>query len=332
MRDFVKVVAPFIPAFISVCGGITMMISLELFFINDHLPELKNILLLLLFLSSILVVVLLGFILSKTARLKFSGDSLFQEIQKLTQQVHYFRDIADILIRSSVWTPGLKEYIDEEFSSLNYFLVKEFYKGRSKLALEYIEEKDRYGETEILYLETKSLLLNDPSKSSVKGYMNPKEYDVRMLKKWTEHKVGMGWNHYFGFKYNQFKEELDIHRVYERHQERILKYAVQLDPLRYRDMGFSEELLSKLGMHLSEEVLPQLLSLTSQSVRKVPKVITVAYILIVLLVIFGVILPTITLLFGLHVLFGFLSITVVVSIIFFLMLSIYPFVKREING
>jgi hypothetical protein len=140
----------------SVCGGITMMISLELFFTNDHLPELKNILLLLLFLSSILVVVLLGFILSKTARLKFSGDSLSQEIQKLTQQVHYFRDIADILLRSSVWAPGLKEYIDEEFSSLNYFFVKEFYKGRSKLALEYIEEKDRYGETEILYLETKA--------------------------------------------------------------------------------------------------------------------------------------------------------------------------------
>jgi hypothetical protein len=332
LRNFVKTVVPFIPALMSVCGGITMMISLELFFTNDHLPELKNILLLLLFLSSILVVVLLGFILSKTARLKFSGDSLSQEIQKLTQQVHYFRDIADILLRSSVWAPGLKEYIDEEFSSLNYFLVKEFYKGRSKLALEYIEEKDRYGETEILYLETKALLLNDPSKSSVKGYMNPKEYDVRMLKKWTEHKVGMGWNHYFGFKYNQFKEELDIHRVYERHQERILKYATQLDPIRYRGMGFSEELISKLGMHLSEEVLPQLLSLTSQSVRKVPKVITVAFILIVLLVIFGVIQPTITLLFGLNVVFGFISITVVVSIIFFLMLSIYPFVKREING
>lgn len=331
MRNFVKIVVPFIPTLISVCGGIAIIFGLLIFFPQENLSQLKNILLIITLISTLLIIVILGFILSKTAQLRFSGNSLTQEIQKLTQQVHYFRDIADILVRSKVWAPGLKEYIDEEFANLNYFLVKEFYKGRSKLALEYIEEKDRYGETEVLYLETKSLLLNDPSKSRVEDYMNPKEYDVRMLKKWSEHKVGMGWNHYFGFKYNQFKDELEVQRIYERHQDKILKYAVELDTIRYQDMGFSEELLSKLGMHLSEEVIPQLLTLTLQSVRRVPKIINIAFILLVLLTIFGVLQPIIVLLFSLEPLFSYISISVVLSILIFVVLSIYPFVTKEIN-
>lgn len=331
MRNFVKLVLPYIPTFVSVCGGITIVLGLQNFFLPENFPQLKNILLLIAFLSTILVIVLLSFILVKTNKLKFSGNSLTLEIQKLTQQLHYFRDIADILVRSKVWAPGLKEYIDDEFSNLNYFSVKEFYKGRSKLALEYIEEKDRYGETEILYLETKSLLLNEPNKSRVDNYMNPKEYDIRMLKKWTEHKVGMGWNHYFGFKYNQFRDELDVNRVYERYQDKIVKYAIELDTIRYQEMGFSEELISKLGMHLSEEVLPQLLALKQQSIRTIPKIINIAFFILVILTIFGIFQPIVILLFGLENILSFISIAVVLSIFSFIILSIYPYIKKEIN-
>lgn len=331
MRNFVKLVVPFIPTFVSVCGCLAIILGLHQYLPEENTSQVTSILYLITIISVLLVVILLGFILSKTTQLRFTGNNLAQDIQKLTQQVHYFRDIADILVRSKVWTPGLKEYIDEEFSNLNYFQVKEFYKGRSKLALEYIEEKDRYGETEVLYLETKSLLLNDPTKSKVDGYMNPKQYDVRMLKKWTEHKVGMGWNHYFGFKYNQFKDELDVNRIYERHQDKILKYAVELDTIRYQDMGFSEELLSKLGMHLSEEVIPQLLTLTLQSVRAVPKILNIAFTLLVVLVIFGILQPVVVLLFSLELIFGFVSIGVVFGLLIFLMLSIYPYITKEIN-
>ena len=331
MRNFVKLVTPFIPAFISVCGGLLLVIGLILYVPLDNKSQLLTTVQIIVVISILLVVVILGFILTKTSQLQFTGDSTTLEIQKLTQQVHYFRDIADILVRSKVWAPGLKEYIDEEFTNLNYFLVKEFYKGRSKLALEYIEEKDRYGETEILYLETKAILLNDPNKGRVDNYMNPKEYDSRMLKKWAEHKVGTGWNHYFGFKYNQFKEELDVSRIYERHQEKIINYAVQIDTIRYQDVGFSEELISKLGMHLSDEVIPQLLALTLQAVKRVPKIMTIAFTLVVLLIIFGVFQPIAIILFNLEEVFSFISISVVLSVLMFLMLSIYPFITSQIN-
>ena len=331
MRNFVKIVVPFIPSFMSIWGGITMLVGLHRFFPKENISALNIVLLIITGISIVFIALILIFIVSKTAQMRFSGNSLTQEIEKLTQQMHYFRDIADILLRSRVWSPGLPEYMDQEFSNLNYFLVKEFYKGRSKLALEYIEEKDRYGETEVLYLETKALLLNDPTKSNVNSYMNPREYDVRILKKWDEHKVGKGWNHYFGFKYNQFKDDLDVNRIYERHQEKILKYAIQLDTVRYRNMGFSEELLSKLGAHFSEEVIPQLLNLTVKSETRVPKIVNYAFILLTLLTIFGIFQPIVILLFGLPLLFSFISISFVLMMLLFMILSIYPYISKEIN-
>jgi len=114
------------------------IIGLILYFPLENISQLSSALQIIAIISIVLVVVIIGFILSKTAQLQFTGDSTNAEIEKLTQQMHYFRDIADILVRSKVWAPGLKEYIDDEFTNLNYFLVKEFYKGRSKLALEYI--------------------------------------------------------------------------------------------------------------------------------------------------------------------------------------------------
>ncbi len=331
LRNFIQLVTPFIPAFTSVCGGILLVTSLILYFPLDKTNRLLTALQIITIISILLVIAILSFILNKMAQLDSSSDAATIEKQRLTQQMHYFRDIADLLIRSKIWTPGLKEYIDQEFTNLNYFLVKEFYKGRSKLALKYIEEKDRYGELEILYLETKALLLNDPTKGNVDDYMNPKEYDSRMLKKWQEHKVGNGWHHYFGFKYNQFKEQLDITRVYEHFQEKIVNYAIQIDNTRYQNVGFSEELISKLGMHLSEEVIPQLQKLTIQTVKRVPKVVVIAFLLLVLLIIFGVFQPIAIILFDLSATFSFVTISVVFGVLLFLILSLYPFIIKKIN-
>jgi len=277
------------------------------------------------------VVVLLIFILTKTNQLRYSGSSLHKELYDLTQKVHHFRNIIEILVRSKVWAPGLKEYIDEEFSNLNFFMMKEFYKGRSKLALEYIEENNRYGDSESLYLESKAMLLSEPSDSKMDTFINPRNYNVRILKKWVEHKVGSGLWHFFGYKYASFKDELDVHRIFERHQEKILNYAIQLDLPRYQDMGFSEELLSKIGEQMSEDVIPRLLELTLQTRQRIPRIINISYSLMVLLILFGVFQPLVSFLFVLPAIYSYVSIAVVVAMLLFIMLSVYPFVIQEIN-
>ncbi len=326
-------VVPYIPAFLSILGGISMVYGLYLWLPEDteFLDKLKNVLLLICVISILLVIVILVFILNKTNQLRFSGNSLGKELTSLTQKLHHFRNIVDILVRSKVWAPGLKEYIDDEFGDLNFFAMKEFYKGRSKLALEYIEENNRYGDSENLYLEAKSLLLNDPANSKVDTFTNPRSYSPRILKKWIEHKCGSGIWYYFGYKYASYKDELDVNRIFERHQEKILSYAVQLDTHRYQDMGFSEELLSKLGEQMSEDIIPRLFTLTMQSHQRVPRVINFAISILIILTVFGVFLPILTLLFQIPLIFGYLSIGIVLSILLFITLSIYPFVVKEIN-
>ena len=333
LRNFVRYVAPYVPAFLSIITCIAIVLGLQKWLPIDSITQdnLSNVTLAICLISILLVVVLLVFILTKTNQLRYSGSSLHKELYALTQKVHHFRNIVEILVRSKVWAPGLKEYIDEEFTNLNFFMMKEFYKGKSKLALEYIEENNRYGDSESLYLESKSILLTDPSDSKVDPFINPRSYNLRILKKWVEHSVGSGLWHFFGYKYPSFKDELDVNRVFERHQDKILSYAIQLDLNKYQDMGFSEDLLSKIGEQMSEDVIPRLLELTLQTHQRVPRIINIAYSLMVLLIIFGIFQPLVTFLFVLPALFTYLSIAVVVSMLLFIMLSVYPFVLQEIN-
>ncbi len=333
LRSFIKYVVPYIPALTSILGCIFIVYGLHNWLPKETLSieKIDTILLILCMTSILLVIVLLIFILNKTNQIRFSSNTLSTELNTLTQKMHHFRNIVDILVRSDVWKPGLKEYIDKEFGDLNYFTMKEFYKGRSKLALEYIEENNRYGDSENLYLESKSLLLDDPSKSKVDSFSNPRAYSPRILRKWIEHKCGSGIWYYFGYKYASYKEELDVNRIFERHQEKILSYAVQLDTHRYQDMGFSEDLLSKLGEQMSEEIIPRLFSITIQSQQRIPKIINFAFILLALLTMLGVFLPIGILLFQLPLFFSYVSIGFVCSILLFMTLSIYPFVIKEIN-
>lgn len=334
IRNFIQYVVPYAPAFLSLVTCIAIVFGLHKWLPADYIVQenLSNVMLAICFISILLVVVLLLFILFKTSQLSSKGGALHKEMYALTQKVHNFRNIVEILVRSKVWAPGLKEYLDEEFANLNFFMMKEFYKGRSKLALEYIEENNRYGDSESLYLESKSILLSNPSDSKVDTFINPKNYNIRILKKWVEHQVGSGLWHYFGYKYPSFKEELSVNRIFERHQDKILNYAIQLDLHRYQDMGFSEELLSKIGEQMSEDVIPRLLELTLQTRQRVPKIINIAYGLMVLLIIFGVFQPLITFLFVVPALASYVSIAVVASMLLFIMLSTYNFVLQEINS
>jgi hypothetical protein len=124
---------------------------------------------------------------------------------------------------------------------------------------------------------------------------------------------------------------LDVNRIYERHQEKILSHAIQLDTQKYQDMGFSEELLSKLGEQMSEEVIPRLYALTTQAHKKLPSIVNIAFVLMLLLTIFGIFQPIATLLFQLPPIFSFISIAVVMSMLLFMVLAIYPFVMKEVN-
>ena len=229
--------------------------------------------------------------------------------------------------------PRSKEYIDDEYEGLNFFEVKEFYKGKSKLAIEFLQESHHYGDTENLYLELKSLLMTKPKERKIpKNISYPKIYDKAILEKWLEHKSGSGLLYYFGYKFGIYKETLDIEAVFERHQDKIIALANSIDPETFEDSSFNEVFLSKLGDYMSNDVMPKLYQLQDNVNTSLPRILNYLYFIFLFLVVFGVLLPLGFLLFNLPIILLVISYASVVSIIFFLATTFYQFLSKEVNN
>ena len=281
------------------------------------------------FLSAIIMV----YLVSSTMGLSSGRSAAIESLSKITQKMHNFRSIVELLMRSKMWRPGLKEYIDEEFEGLTFFDVKEFYKGKSKLAIEFLQENQNYIETENLYLELKSLLMTSPKDKKFTGDISfPEIYNTDIVEKWLEHKCGSGLWYYFGYKFGFYKEALDLEAVFERHQDKIIVLANTIDSEVFEDSSFNEVFLSKLGEYMSNEVMPKLYQIQENIGNNMPRIMRYLYIIFLLLVLFGVLLPLIYLLFNLPILTLVVSFAFVISIIFYIATTFYQFLSREANG
>ena len=282
--------------------------------------------------SGFLAAIIMVYLASSTVGIKNNRIMVIEGLSKITQKMHNFRNIVELLLHSKMWLPGLKEYIDEEFSGLNFFEVKEFYKGNSKLAIEFLQETKHFGDTENLYLELKSLLMTKPKERKLpKNVHYPKIYDKEIVSKWLEHKCSSGLLYYFGYKFGIYKETLDIEAVYERHQDKIIELANAIDPDVFEDSSFNEVFLSKLGDHMSNDVIPKLYQLHENINTSIPSILKYLYYIFLFLVVLGVLLPLSFLLFELNILFLLISFASVTSIIFFIATTFYQFLSKEIN-
>jgi len=283
--------------------------------------------------SGFLAAIIMVYLAFSALGLKNNRVIIIDSLSKITQKMHNFREIVGLLLQSKMWLPGLKDYINDEYEGLNFFEVKEFYKGKSKLAIEFLQESHHYGDTENLYLELKSLLMTKPKERKLpKNIQFPKIYNKAIIEKWLEHKCGSGLLYYFGYKYGIYKETLDIEAVSERHQDKIISLAISIDPEVFEDSSFNEVFLSKLGYYMSNDVIPKLYQLQEDVTTDMPSLLKYLYGVFLFLVLFGVLLPLGFLLFNLPILLLIISFASVVSIIFFLATTFYQFLSKEINS
>ena len=94
------------------------------------IETLTNITTIFISISGFLAAIIMVYLASSALVLKNNRVIIIDSLSKITQKMHNFREIVGLLLQSKMWLPGLKEYIDEEFSGLNFFEVKEFYKGK----------------------------------------------------------------------------------------------------------------------------------------------------------------------------------------------------------
>jgi hypothetical protein len=334
-RSFTKDLYAFIPIVLSglLCIALVFLLWQKVLFDEEFKKTISDLSSLFIGISGVLATLIMIYLASSAIGLKSKRHRVIEGLSKITQKMHYFRNIIEILMNSKMWLPGLKEYIDDEFDGLTFFDVKEFYKGKSKLAIEFLQENHHYGDTENLYLEMKSLLFSKAKDKRVpKNVIYPKIYNKDIIEKWLEHKSGSGLLYYFGYKFGIYKETLDINAVYERHQDKIMTLANSIDPEAFEDSSFNEVFLSKLGDYFISDLLPKLYNLQDEIDNRLPSLLRYLYVIFMILVVFGVFLPILYLLFSLPIFAIVISFSMVVSIIFFIAISFYQFLSKEINA
>lgn len=330
-RSFSKEVLGLIPLLVSglLCVGIFLLLwnraeSDPTFLTTVNLVADK-----LLYVSIILAGLIMVYLGTTVISIRSTKSNIKSELQRITQKMHHFRSIVEILLRSKLWVSGLPSYIDEEYAGLTFFEVKEFYKGKSKLAIEFLQEKHNYGDTENLYLEIKSLLYaSHRDKRIGENVSMPNVYDKRLVEKWLEHKCGSGLWYYFGYKYNIYKESLDLTNVFERHQEKIMKLALSIDNETFEDSSFNEVFLSKLGEYMTNEVIPKLYQYQESTTQKMPALVKYLSGLALCFLLFGVLLPLVNQLFSIGPSLSMAGVAVVIGLIFFIATSFFQFLSR----
>src|SRR5690606_36883832 len=222
------------------------------------------------FLSAILMV----FLATSALNMKTSKARIIEKISKTTQKMHNFRSIAEILFNSNMWFPGLKDYIEKEYADLSYFEVKEFYKAKSRLAIEFLQETHHFGEAENIYSELKPLLMTNPKEKYIPETINyPLVYSDSIIQKWAEHKARAGLCYVCGYKFGNYKKSINLDAVFDRHQEKLLTLACTIDNEAFEDSSFNEVFLSKLWVYLTKEVIPKLYQFESQMNRNTPRLV-----------------------------------------------------------
>ncbi len=316
----------------AICAGLIFLLYdkyLNSLGFEDNLKKLTSIYI---GISGFLSAILMVFLAASAMRQKLFKAKIIHKISKTTQKMHNFRTIAEILFNSNIWLPGLKDYMEKDYAALTYFDVKEFYKGKSKLAIEFLQETHHFGETENLYLELKSLLMTDPKDKHIPETIDyPIFYDNDIIEKWVEHKCGSGLWYVFGYKFGNYKESLNLEAVFERHREKILTLANTIDQDKFENSSFNEIFFSKLWEHLTKNVIPKLSQFQSHINRKTPRLIYYLYIVFFLLMVFGVLLPLTYLMLGFSVLAIIVGYSIVISTIFYVAVTFHIFLSKEVN-
>jgi hypothetical protein len=334
-KSFVKDLYALIPLVFSglLCIALSFLLWQKTTSNPDFTLQLTSLSTVFISISGFLSAIIMVYLAASALGLKSNRNEAVNDLSIVTQKMHNFRSIIELLMQSKMWLPGLKEYIDEEFSGLTFFDVKEFYKGKSKLAIEFLQEKHNYADTENLYLELKSLLMTSPREKTIPENISfPKSYNKDIVSKWLEHKCSSGLWYYFGYKFGIYKDALDINAVYERHQDKIMALANTIDSEVFEDSSFNEVFLSRLGEYMSKEVMPKLYQFQEEIGGKIPRIIRYLYTIFLFLVLFGVILPLLFLLFSLPIILLIISFSFVVSTIFFISTTFYQFLSKEINS
>jgi hypothetical protein len=306
-----------IPIILSVIGFILLVFSLlnklnsECNFYEILLSTRTDIISISGFLSGIII----AYLATKVLQTRTEKITNLPELNELTQKVHKFRKIMNLLVNSDIWVDGLKEFLRNNYSSLTIYEVRKSSYGEGKpTKLKIIfnqDEKNTFGDTLYLYLELKSFIFDEYSYDETLYSESevPIYYSSQILKKWIKYDCGGNLWYFFDNKLDAFAADLKISKVTPHNKTKIEECTLLIDRDKFNDIKFGPKLLAKLGTHFREDIFPKLLKLQLNNEKGLPAIAKYLCIILYLLLSLGVALPLISKIYSLPPIVDIISVS-----------------------
>ncbi len=286
-------------------------------------------------LSSIISGIIISYLISKVIQIRQEKNDLKPALWELTKKVHYFRKIIHkVFNKYDFWPNGIHQYISRNYPNLTYYDVRDIIyvdKDVSEQANKFIQDS-KFGEIKKqAFLEMKSFLL--PLKYFDETVYS--EFDVELmystdtLNKWQEYDCGnMIW-YLFENEYVNYEGQFNFNALSNEKKE-IEQLSRKIDFERYRNINFGPKLLGKLGSQIDLDIIPKLNSVQHKFEKGLPKIVKFMYSVLSLMLLFGVIIPIISILFDFPNYIAFISISVIINLTLIFIIKFPDIMKNEI--
>lgn len=278
---------------------------------------------------------IIAYLTAKVLQIRQEKITRLPELMDVSQKLHNCRRVMDKLIHSNIWPDGVRHIVDTEYKGFTYFELRQtVFVGSitTERARAFIEDK-RCGGPAKLYLELKSFMFGHiPFDQTLYTEFNvPKRYHPNLVEKWIDYDCGNGLWTYFEHKYAVYKDSFNFHDVYSGDVEAIEEACLRIDKERYTDIKFGADLLAKMGVQLTGDILPELFRIQRIVHSDLPRIIKYLFVIAGLLIVFGIALPILNNIYSLSPYLDIISIGIIISISFYLVLSFYGFMKKEVQ-
>jgi len=285
--------------------------------------------------SGLLSGFIIAFLTAKVLQIRQEKINEKSNWNEITQKLHKYRKIINKLLLSQLWSEGTKHDIDTKYKGLTIFDVREisFFNSKpTKQAREFVRDTNKSSLAE-LYLELKSFIFEQYTidESLYSEFEVMLYYDIITLQKWNEHHCGNGLYYFFDYKYSTYKNEFNWDGITSENKDEIIEIALDIDRERYKNLTFGPELLSKLGTQLIDEVLPKLTKTQEFIESDLPHIVKKLFLISGITIVFGILLPIVNGIYTISPILDIISISTILSVCFFLVISFYGFMKREIK-
>lgn len=289
--------------------------------------------------SSLFSAIIITFIVTKVFQIRSERISNRASVISLSNKLTDFRRIAHIMLhRTEFWPTGMKSRMDNKYKDLSFADLYN-HTGLSDTKRQLIDdfEKDNVTVGGNLYLDLRYLEGNVHLPESLLMF---EDRDKNLIYSTIDldvlaglHIGGSVWYH-LANEWGNYEGALNLTAFKPKEKERICFLASKIDK-KFDGREFDRTLLAEVGTEMSEHNIPQLYELLLENTKPLPFVVKYLWILMVIVLMFGVLIPII--LSALKIpenicsIFSALQASSLIIVIFFFILTFKRIVTFEIE-